>query len=312
LNRRDEKKDKNLPVPKTKLRINTPQPGILLPVPPFARYLAFSLKAGANPREPLRELCSVTDGERVVAGIGASLTLALRGSIEGLRAFPSHTGAGFDIPSTPSALWIWLRGEDRGELFHRSRLVERKLARAFRLEQALDAFRHHGGRDLTGYEDGTENPKGRKAREAAIVQTPSRLAGSSFVAVQQWEHQFARFDAMTPRQRDDAIGRRRSSNEEIAGAPPSAHVKRTAQENFEPAAFVVRRSMPWADATRAGLVFVAFGCSLDAFEAQLRRMVGLDDGITDALFQFTRPVTGAYYWCPGMRGGRLDLAPLGL
>lgn len=292
--------------------MNDCQRGILLPIPPLARYLTFSLKPGVNPRGPLRELRDVADGERVVAGIGESLALALDRNIEGLHAFPSCTGAGFDVPSTPSSLWIWTRGEDRGELFHRSRLIERTLAPAFRLEQALDAFRHDRGRDLTGYEDGTENPKGGKARVAAIVQVPSRLAGSSFVAVQQWEHQFGRFEAMTPRQRDDAIGRRRSSNEEIDNAPPSAHVKRTAQENFEPAAFVVRRSMPWADAMRAGLVFVAFGCSLDAFEAQLRRMVGLDDGITDALFKFTRPVTGAYYWCPGMRRGRLDLAPLGL
>jgi putative iron-dependent peroxidase len=293
-------------------QVNIAQPGILLPIPPHARYLTFSLKRGVNPRGPLRELLKAADGERVVAGIGVSLALALGRNIEGLRTFPSHTGAGFDVPSTPSALWIWARGEDRGELFHRSRLIERKLARAFRLEQALDAFRHDRGRDLTGYEDGTENPKGRKARMAAIVQAPSRLAGSSFVAVQQWAHQFERFEALTRRQRDDAIGRRRSSNEEIAGAPPSAHVKRTAQENFEPAAFVVRRSMPWADAMRAGLVFVAFGCSLDAFEAQLRRMVGLDDGISDALFKFTRPETGAYYWCPAMRRGRLDLTPLGL
>jgi putative iron-dependent peroxidase len=292
--------------------VNNAQPGILLPIPPHARYLTFSLKPGVNPREPLRELRDAADGERVVAGIGASLALALGRNIEGLRAFPSHTGAGFDVPSTPSALWIWVRGEDRGELFNRSRLIERKLARAFRLEQALDAFRHDRGRDLTGYEDGTENPRGKRARIAAIVQAPSPLAGSSFVAVQQWEHQFERFEAMSPRQRDDAIGRRRSSNEEIDGAPPSAHVKRTAQENFEPAAFVVRRSMPWADAMRAGLVFIAFGCSLDAFEAQLRRMVGLDDGITDALFKFTHPVTGAYYWCPGMRRGRLELGAVGL
>jgi len=292
--------------------VSTCQPGILLPIPPLARYLSFSLKSGVNPRGPLRELRGVADGERVVAGIGVSLALALGGNIEGLRAFPSHTGAGFDVPSTPSALWIWARGADRGELFHRSRLIERTLARAFRLEQSIDAFRHDRGRDLTGYEDGTENPRGRKARMAAIVQAPSRLAGSSFVAVQQWVHEFGRFDAMTPRQRDDAIGRRRSSNEEFDGAPASAHVKRTEQENFEPAAFVIRRSMPWADALRAGLVFVAFGCSLDAFEAQLRRMVGLDDGTTDALFKFTRPVTGGYYWCPGVRRGRLDLAPLGL
>jgi putative iron-dependent peroxidase len=96
-------------------------------------------------------------------------------------------------------------------------------------------------------------------------------------------------------------------------APPSAHVKRTAQESFEPEAFVVRRSMPWADGARAGLVFVAFGHSFDAFEAQMRRMVGEEDGITDALFGFTRPLTGAYFWCPPVgAAGRLDLRALGI
>jgi putative iron-dependent peroxidase len=292
--------------------VSTPQSAILAPIPPHARYLSLSLKSGANPRPPLRELSRLADGERTVAGIGETLVLALGRTIEGLRAFPAIAGAGLDIPSTPSALWIWARGEDRGELYHRSRRLERTLASAFRLEQALDAFSYEDGRDLTGYEDGTENPKGRKARAAAIVPPPSRLAGSSFVAVQQWEHQFERFEAMSPRQRDNVFGRRRSSNQEIAGAPLSAHVKRTAQESFEPPAFVVRRSMPWADPTRAGLVFVSFGSSLDKFETQLRRMLGLEDGIRDALFPFTRPLTGAYFWCPAMRRGRLDLSPLGL
>ena len=59
-----------------------------------------------------------------------------------------------------------------------------------------------------------------------------------------------------------------------------------------------------------GLIFVSFGRSLDAFEVQLRRMLGLDDGIVDALFRFTRPVTGGYNWCPPIRSGRLDLRVL--
>jgi putative iron-dependent peroxidase len=70
--------------------------------------------------------------------------------------------------------------------------------------------------------------------------------------------------------------------------------------------------MPWTDGARAGLLFVAFGRSFDAFEAQLRRMVGLEDGVADALFRFTRPITGSYYWCPPLRNGRLDLRALGL
>ena len=175
--------------------MSTSQPGILAPIPPHARHLTLSLRPGANPRPQLRKLSRLVDGGHTVAGIGASLTLELGRNIEGLRGFPAYTGAGLEIPSTPAALWLWVRGEDRGELYHRSRLLERALAPAFQLTQALDAFRHDRGRDLTGYEDGTENPKGRKARAAAIVRTPSRLAGSSFAAVQQWEHRFERFEA---------------------------------------------------------------------------------------------------------------------
>ncbi|MEL0028198.1 MAG: peroxidase, partial [Perlucidibaca sp.] len=101
-------------------------------------------------------------------------------------------------------------------------------------------------------------------------------------------------------------------NEELEDAPDSAHVKRTAQEDFDPEAFVLRRSMPWTAGRRAGLVFVAFGSSLAAFEAQLTRMSGAEDGIVDALFRFSRPVNGAYAWCPALRDGRMDLTPLGL
>ncbi|MET0084798.1 MAG: hypothetical protein ABW079_17485, partial [Sedimenticola sp.] len=36
--------------------------------------------------------------------------------------------------------------------------------------------------------------------------------------------------------------------------------------------------LPWADERQAGLVFVAFGHSFDAFEALLNRMAGKDDG----------------------------------
>lgn len=82
--------------------------------------------------------------------------------------------------------------------------------------------------------------------------------------------------------------------------------------SFSPQAFVLRRSMPWADGNAGGLNFVAFGKSFDAFEAQLKRMVGAEDGVTDALFKFTRPVTGSYFWCPPMAKARLDLRALGL
>src|SRR5262245_18977637 len=187
------------------------------------------------------------------------------------------------------------------------------LATSFEVVTALDAFKYGKGLDLTGFEDGTENPKCRKAVEAAIVadKRPG-FGGASFVAVQQWVHDLDRFESMPQKQQDDSIGRRRRDNKELDKAPESAHVKRIAQESFTPEAFVWRRSMPWADATQAGLNFVAFGHCLDAFDAQLKRMAGAEDGTVDALFTFTRPVTGAYYWCPPVKGKKLDLRAIGL
>ena len=90
-------------------------------------------------------------------------------------------------------------------------------------------------------------------------------------------------------------------------APEAAHVKRTEQEAFDPPAYLLRRSMAWADAAREGLVFVSFSASLDPFETLMRRMTGADDGIADHLFRFTRPVTGSFFWCPPVRDGHLDL-----
>jgi putative iron-dependent peroxidase len=249
----------------------------------------------------------------MVVGLGESLVRALGGNVAGLHGFACTVGPGLDVPATPAALWCWLRGDDRGDLVHLTRTVQAALDGALVLEQVVDGFRHHSGLDLSGYEDGTENPIGPAAIEAAFVAGQGAgLDGGSFVAVQQWLHDFDRLDALSAKQRDDAIGRRRSDNVELADAPPSAHVKRTAQESFTPEAFVLRRSMPWAEGLRSGLMFVAFGKSFDAFEAQMRRMAGADDGIVDALFGFTRPINGAYFWCPPLRDGRLDLRALGL
>lgn len=294
------------------------QPGILLPVPERCRYMTFGLHPGADPSPSLIALKAYGLGEDMVVGIGKSVVSALGREVDGLRSFPSMVGPGVDIPATPAALWIWLRGDDSGKLVHRSNELKRILSGAFRADEVMDGFKHDEtaegmGRDLSGYEDGTENPEEDEAVDAAVVMgAGASMDGSSFVATQRWVHELSVFQEMTAEERDNVIGRRVSDNEELPDAPDSAHVKRTAQEDFEPEAFVVRRSMPWADADGEGLAFVAFGASLDAFEAQLTRMSGLEDGTADALFRFSRPVTGAYFWCPPVKGGKLNLSAIGM
>ncbi|MCP1478104.1 putative iron-dependent peroxidase [Pseudomonas chlororaphis] len=287
------------------------QPGILAtPVPSQARHLFFALESIEALPAAIDRLLTLVDGKTAVAGFGASLVKALGARVQGLKAFPALTGVGVDNPSTQHALWVWLHGEDRGELLHRGNALAAALAPALRLVQMNEAFRHKTGHDLTGYEDGTENPHDEEAVSAALADGSDGLRGGSFAAIQQWQHDFKGFAAMHQEERDNIIGRRLSDNEELDDAPASAHVKRTAQESFTPEAFMVRRSMPWIEGEKGGLMFLAFGHSLQAFEVQLRRMSGLEDGIVDGLYRMSRPITGGYYWCPPLQDGRLDLRAL--
>jgi len=233
---------------------------------------------------------------------------ALGRHLEGLRPFPALT----PFPSTQAALWLALLHADRSATFDAGRAFAASLGDGFRIREEVDAFVYRDGRDLSGYLDGTENPKGANAVAAAIVAgRGAGLAGGSYVAVQRWVHDLDAAAAMSGAARDAVVGRERESNDEIETAPPSAHVKRTAQETFDPPAFVVRRSMPYGGIVEHGLYFIAYGESLDRFERQLRRMAGREDGIVDGLMSFTRAATGSYFFCPPVQNGRLDLRALG-
>ncbi len=303
--------------------MNTAQNAILSAIPTVGRYLLFTLAPDATPAALRRSLAQLqqpqplVDGQRVLLAVGPQLVDALGAQVPGLRELPALHGHGISVPSTPLALCCWLRGDDKGALLLLARRIEKALAPALRFQRAIDAFAHQlgangHGRDLTGFEDGTENPTDAAAAACALVQGQGPgLDGSSFMAMQQWLHDMDAFEALTPQAQDHTIGRRRSDNQELADAPAASHLKRTEQESFTPAAFVLRRSMPWALGHAMGLVFVAFGHSLDAFEAQLRRMAGEEDGVVDALFTISKPVSGSYLWCPPMLGGALDLRQLG-
>ena len=291
-----------------------PQPSILPAGPRVARYLTFSFTPDSDPAKSKAAIQALDIDDTITVGIGEPLIAHWGGHVDGLRVFPALSGPDVQVPSTQQALWCWLRGTDQGDLVLRTIAITDSLGDAFRLEQVVDGFKHGDaelGKDLTGYEDGTENPVGDDAIAAAFVQDGAPgIAGSSFVAVQQWGHDLRHFSSLPQSEQDHIIGRRKSDNEELDHAPSSAHTKRTEQESFDPEAFVLRRAMPFADASSEGLMFVAFGHSFDAFEVQLRRMAGLEDGVTDGLFTFSKPVTGGYYWCPPVSDGRLDLESL--
>ncbi|GAA5217058.1 Dyp-type peroxidase [Corallincola platygyrae] len=295
------------------MAVTLAQSGILAPVPAAGVYLTFTINSVETLCADLKALATEANGEDLVVGLGQATLNALKADVTGMKEVQAMTGVGVSSPATPAALWCWLRGTERGDLLHRARALTELLKDSFKLQSQTDSFKYQEGRDLTGYEDGTENPEGDDAAAAALVSGKARgIDGSSFVVAQLWRHSWSAFEEMTGAAQDDCIGRRRSDNVEFPEAPPSAHVKRTAQESFTPEAFMLRRSMPWSDPHGSGLNFVCFANSFYPFEVQMGRMLGQEDGIVDGLFNFSQPETTAYFWCPPCVEGQLDLSLLNL
>lgn len=299
-----------------------PSQRLLAPPPPSARFLTFSLGADVEPArvaEALARLAATPHDPAVIVAVGAPTAARLGRAVPGLRPFPTDQPL---FPSTQAALWAVVGHADPGARLDAGVALAHALRPAFAVVEEIDAFMYRGGRDLSGYEDGTENPQDDEAVAAAIIAGRGHgLDGGSFVAVQRWVHDLDAVARMSPAARDHMVGRRLEDNAEIVDAPPSAHVKRAAQESFDPPAFMVRRSMPWGGAREHGLYFVAYVEDLDRFERVLLRMSGREDGIVDGLLGFSRAVTGGYFFVPPLTSstdaektgaGRLDLRALGL
>ena len=122
--------------------MTTPQAGILAPLPNHARYLTFTLGETPKIAAALAALRELADGESTVVGVGQTLADALGVRIDGLKSCPPTTAPGLSIEIAPEVLWLWLRGDDRGELLHRSRKITGALSPAFVLNDIVDAFKH--------------------------------------------------------------------------------------------------------------------------------------------------------------------------
>ena len=162
-------------------------------------------------------------------------------------------------------------------------------------------------RDLTGFIDGTENPKDAETRkEVALLDISDNtrmLAGSSFVFVQGYEHKLNKWRELTVLQQEYVIGRTKEASLELTEnrKPPTAHISRVVIEEDGEELEIVRHSMPYFSIEGAkGLIFVAYTNTLDTIEKMLARMYGKTDQLHDNLMDYTTPTTGAMFFTPSI------------
>ncbi|WP_225630075.1 MULTISPECIES: Dyp-type peroxidase [Cysteiniphilum] len=298
------------------MKIPKYQQGILENLPSSAIYLFFVLEDNSKLNEVMQSLRQLIDGQSTVIGLGE--TLMHKAELESnFKVYTPTEKQQKLAPKTHCDLVLWLRDDDQGMLLHKARQMIAIASDAFKCTDISRActyltYEQDGkmvDHDLSGFEDGTENPKDDEQFNTAIVVSDDKnLDGSSFWAIQKWQHDFAWLDKSSQQAKEEIIGRSLDDNREFEDNKPFAHVKRTAQESFDPEAFMWRRSMPWInDRLEGGLMFSCFATSFYPFEAQFLRMTGEEDGIVDGLFKFSKILSTQFLWCPPFVKGKLVL-----
>ena len=202
--------------------------------------------------------------------------------------------------ATQGGILVWIQAAGIDDGLDRARAVRASFGDAVVLAREQRGFVYHDSRDLTGFVDGSANPKGDAALDAALIPI-GPTAGGSFVLTQRWVHDLTAFHQLSESEQERVIGRTKAESIELTGddMPPDSHVSRTDLKIDGQAVKIYRRSVPYGGVERNGLYFLAFSCELSRFDVLLRSMFGqTDDGIHDRLTDFSTAKTGAYWFAP--------------
>jgi putative iron-dependent peroxidase len=223
----------------------------------------------------------------------------------GLRPFAAIEAGRHRAPSTGGDLLLHIVSQRADLNFELAQRALGELGDTVAVMDDVTGFRYLDGRDLTGFIDGSENPKGKQRAVVALIGAEDRdFAGGSFVFTQRYVHDLTTWALVPLREQEGAVGRRKRDSKELSDRvkPPTAHIRRVVIEENGQELEIVRHSFPYGTVVEAGLFFIAYTKSLDIPERMLRRMLGVaGDGLHDHLMDFTRAVTGAHFFAPSLR-----------
>lgn len=252
-------------------------------------------------RDPAAKLsCSVAVGadawERLVPGLGRPKQLhAFRALADGPRT----------APSTEGDVLLHVRGERRDFCHELARVIMAKLGESVRVVDETHGFAYMDNRDLIGFVDGTENPEDlARTRWTIVGDEDPEHAGGTYVTVQRYVTDFAKWGSISTEEQERVIGRTKADDIELDddACPPSAHKARTTIVGADgEEQKIVRHNLAWGTSTESGTYFISYARDLSVTEEMLERMFVADaEGVYDRLLDFSRAVTGANFFAPSV------------
>src|SRR5580693_5276786 len=300
--------------------VNLPQP-VAAPLTRAAIFLVVTLKPGPEPRSTIRSFCGdlsailravefrdIEAGLSCVLGFGSDAWDRLFGQPRPakLHAFREIRAGERHAISTPGDLLFHIRAKRMDLCFELATQIMARIGDAVTPEDEVQGFRYFDDRDLIGFVDGTENPRGDAATEAVLIREEDpAFSGGSYVIVQKYLHDMAGWEALSTEAQERIIGRTKLSDVELDDAtkPTSAHNALTTIAEDGKEFKIVRDNMPFGRAGHGefGTYFIGYSRSPRTIEQMLENMfVGRPPGNYDRILDFSHAVTGSLFFVPSV------------
>src|ERR1700741_1915204 len=207
--------------------------------------------------------------------------------------------------ATPGDLIFHIRAKRMDLCFELATQIMARLGGAVAPIDEVHGFRYFDDRDLIGFVDGTENPIGQAAIDAAYVGAEdAAFAGGSYVIVQKYLHDLAGWNALSAETQERIIGRKQLSDIELddAAKPSFPHNALTILTDAEGNEVkILRDNMPCGRIAEkeCGTYFIGYARSPRTIEQMLENMfVGRPPGNYDRLLDFSVAKTGSLFFVP--------------
>jgi putative iron-dependent peroxidase len=215
-----------------------------------------------------------------------------------IRSGPRHA------VSTPGDLIFHIRAKRMDLCFELATQIMARIGDAVSTVDEVQGFRYFDDRDLLGFVDGTENPRGDLVFDSVLIgEEQPAFAGGSYVIVQKYLHDLSAWNALSTEAQERIIGRRKLDDIELDDSvkPTSAHNALTTIVEDGKEIKILRDNMPFGRPGSAefGTYFIGYSRSPRTIEQMLENMfVGKPPGNYDRILDFSRAVTGSLFFVP--------------
>jgi porphyrinogen peroxidase len=292
---------------------------VAAPLTRAAIFLVATLNPGSEHRSTLRSFCGdfaalvravefrdLEGGLSCVMGFGSDAWDRLFGGPRPaeLHPFREIRAGERHAVSTPGDLLFHIRAKRMDLCFELATQFMARIGNAVSPVDEVQGFRYFDDRDIIGFVDGTENPRGEAAVDAVLIgPEDADFIGGSYVIVQKYFHDLGAWNALPTEAQERIIGRTKLSDIELDDSvkPTSAHNALTTIVENGKEIKILRDNMPFGQPGHGefGTYFIGYSRSPRTIEQMLENMfIGRPPRNYDRLLDFSRAVTGSLFFVP--------------